>query len=235
MEEYERHFLPLFEAILMSIAPFTCFIKVALPHQLTKWDDYWLQIHGYWMTLAKKINSPGHFQLPLDLVVVRGGESETNIQNSLFIETSQESGSHRLYISSTSRIETIQLFQALNVGFNFFKSSFQAGKRQERTECEYHVSSGFMNLSKGKRKLVLTREGLIVSDSKQYPLSTIISMSGKQNDQACGTKLVVTIKGPDDSLQQKEFAVISPTEMMRMCSSFLMHAKALAAERRATR
>lgn len=216
----------------MSIAPFTYYIKVALPNQLTKWEDYWLQIHGYWMTLAKKIGSPGYFQLPLDLVSVRSGEAEINIQNSLFIETSQESGSHKLYISSTSRIETIQLFQALNAGFKFFKNSLEAGKGQERTECEYQVSSGFMNLSKGKRKLVLTLEGLIASDSKHYPLPTIISMSGKHNDQSCGTKLIVTVKGPDDALQQKEFSGVSPTEMMRMCSSFLMHAKALAAERK---
>jgi hypothetical protein len=211
----------------MAIAPFTCYIKVALPPQLTKWEDYWLQVHGFWLIISKKLGAPGYFVIPLDLVQLQSGETETNIQNSLYIETSPESGAHKLYISSTSRIEIIELFKALNTGWSFFRSNFQAGKGQEDTECEYRVASGFMNLSHERRRLALTRDRLIVGDSKVYPIHTILAMTGKQGDPNCTTRLLITVQTPEGP-QQKEFSEIAPQDMKRMYWSYLMHIKALA-------
>jgi hypothetical protein len=218
----------------MSGNSFNCFIRVAIPPQTTKWEDYWLQITEFWLVISKKLGAPGHFVLPLDLTRLESGETDTNIQNSIFIETSPESGGHKLYIASTSRIEIILLFQALTAGWNFFKTAYQARRPIDVAECDYQVSSGFMNLSKEKKRLILNQETLIVGDSKQYPLASIFSMTSKQGDPSCSTKLIINVQTPDGN-QQKEFAGLNPNDMRKMYASFLMHAKALADQRRAAK
>jgi hypothetical protein len=118
----------------------------------------------------------------------------------------------------------------LDLGWTFFKSNFESGRFRENTECEYSVSTGFMNLTRERRKLILRGDQLIVSDSKQYPLHSIISMTPKQGDQNCSTKLTITVQ-TQDGTQQKEFSGLVVNEMMRLYSSFLMQAKALAEQR----
>jgi hypothetical protein len=208
----------------MPLVPFTCFLKVALPHQLTKWEDYWLQIQGFWLTLSKKINSPGHFFLPLDISHIDSAESETNNQNSIYFETSPESGCHRLYLSSMSRLEMIETFKAINAGASLFKSVYDSYTEIGNIECEYQVSSGFMNLTRERRKLVLSADRLMASDSKQFPLAKISSVCGKQGDPNCSSKLVVTVTGPD-GITQKEFAGMAVQDLKKMCWAFLMRAK----------
>jgi hypothetical protein len=212
--------------------PFTCYVRV-LPHQSSKWDDYWLQIYGFWLVISKKLGSPANFILLLDLVTLRSGEAETNLQHSVFLETSPESGGHKLFLSVTGRIEIIQLFQFLEVGWTVFKSDFDSGKFREDTECEYQAAAGFMSFSKERRRLTLRGGNLLVNDSKSYPLHSIISMTPKQGGQDCGTKLIVTIQ-TQDGTQQKEFSGLLPKEMMKMYTSFLMQAKSLAERRSLT-
>jgi hypothetical protein len=179
----------LFSAFPMTTIPFTCFVKVAFPHQGTKSEDYWLQVYDCWMIISKKLGAPGHFIIPLDLQPICSGEKEDGgFQNSLFIETSQKSGGHKLYLVSTNRIETIQLFRAINAGWTVFKDSIQGRTFPAETVCEYDVPSRFMSFSRDKRRLALTADRLTVGDSKSYTLDSIVSMSAKQNDQACSSQ-----------------------------------------------
>lgn len=207
----------------MSISPFTCYIKVAMPGQITKWEGYWLQIHGFWLIITKKIGQHCHFLVPLDLVKLVTGERETGVPNSLLLETSPASGAHKFYISSTSRIETILLFQALNVGCNVLKNVFQAGKLQEDAECDYQQSTRF---SKQTGKLVLTKHNLVVGSKEVIPIEEIISMSAKQNDQNCHNRLVVVTK-VGGTIKTNEYHVTQPMALMKITSSFLMHVKAI--------
>jgi hypothetical protein len=209
--------------------PFTSYVRV-LSDQASKWDDYWVQVYDFWLVISKKLSGPGHFILLLDLVALRSGEPETHIQNCIYLETSLESGGHKLYLSTISRIDIIQLYQVLDLGWTFFKSTFESGKFGEDAMCEYLVATGFMNLSRERRKLTSRGDSLIVDDSKRYPLHSIISMTPRQGDQNCGTKLLVTIQ-THDGTQQKEFSGLVTTEMMRMYSSLLMQVKALAGGR----
>jgi hypothetical protein len=205
----------------MTAPPFTSLVKLALPPQLTKWGDHWLQISGYWMTLSKELGAAGHILVPLDVQELRSAQPDTHIQNSLFIETSKESGSHRLCLSPRPSNCSRQSRRA---------PAAQGGDVPERTECEYRVSSGFMNLVKERRRLVLTRDKLAVTDAKQFPIASIVSMSPKQGDQACATRLVVAIRGADDVVQLKEFVGVTTTELRDICAAFLLRAKAIAAD-----
>lgn len=189
-----------------------------------KWDDFWLQIHGFWLIITKKIGQHCHFLVPLDLVNLVTGETETGVANSLILETSAASGSHKFYISSTSRIETILLFQALNVGCNVLKNVFQAGKLQEDAECEYQQSTRF---SKQTGKIVLTKHEFIIGNKERVPLASIVSMSAKQNDQNCHNRLIIVTRN-GESTKTSEYHISQPMALMKITSSFLMHVKALA-------
>jgi hypothetical protein len=122
------------------------------------------------------------------------------------------------------------LFQAITTGAGLFRAAAQAGDVPERTECEYQVSSGFMNLVKERRRLVLTRDRLAVTDAKQFPIATILSMSPKQGDQSCAARLTVAIKGADDIVQFKEFVGVATAELKAICAAFLLCAKRIPAE-----
>jgi hypothetical protein len=208
----------------MSIAPFSCYIRVAIPPQLQKWENFWLQISGYWLYLSKKFNGSVNVSLLLDLVKLSSGHEDTNIQNSLFLESSVPTGSHKLYLSSLCRIEIIQVFQAITVGCGYLNSVFLAEKFREPAECSY-TSGGLLKMSKHSKKLILTGKDFIVSGQKQYPISSIISVSPKQNDQNCQSKLIVTIQTADAGPQQKEFSGLHSQELTKMCITFLMRAK----------
>ena len=212
---------------MSSFVPFTCYIKVSLPPQVNKWEDFWLQIHGYWLIISKKIGEHAHFLLPLDLQQLASGEPDTGVQNCILLEVSKYCGSHKIYISSTSRIEIILLFQALNVGYNVLKNLFQGGKLQEDVECDYKASSGFMNLSRHTGKILLTRDELSIGGKEKYPISSIVSMSAKQNDVNCHHRLVLVIEN-EGVRKHRELHVTSiPVNLMRMTGAFLMRKKAL--------
>jgi hypothetical protein len=210
----------------MSFSPFTCYAKVALPQQLPKWENYWLQIRGCWLEIYKKVSMAAHFSILLDLASLTSGHEATNLQNSLFIESSVPTGSLKLYISSTSRCEIIHLFNALTKGWTHWKDISQGDKFKGDFECNSNPPSGFMKLSKKSQKFALTRDAFIV-DQKEYPITTIVSMSPKQNDPNSASKLIVTVQA-EGGIQQREFAGLISSDTQKICTGFLIRLRDLA-------
>lgn len=206
-----------------SIAPFTCFVKVSQPGQ-NKWEEFWLQVQGFLVFLAKKIGQPCHFMVPLDLVDLRSGETETGNQNTLYMESSTESGGIKLLLASTSRVEIILLYRALFVGCGLLKTIFEDGHLREEKTIDFISTSRF---SKNAGRLTLTGSELTIargSEAEQIPMTSIISMSGRQNDQNCQNRLVLVYHGPEEVVR-KEFSVAQSIDLWKIVGSFLMHRK----------
>ena len=182
---------------------FQCFVKVAAGAQ-SKFEDYWLQISGIWLTISKKVGQQAFFLLPLDLAHLGSGEETTRIPNSIMLKTSQITGSHEIYIASSSRIEIILLFQALQTGWDQMKNL--PWKEKQEVACDYHVSHGLLGRSKQGGQLVLTPQELRIGDKEAYPIHELVSLSFKQNDPNCKSRLVLTVN-TSDGKKQREFHV----------------------------
>jgi hypothetical protein len=208
-----------------AMRPFTCYVRTSLAHPPPKWDDFWLQIQGFWLVLSKKVGAPPHFLLPLDTLNLTSAETDTAFTNSLLLELSPKSGGHRLYFSAPSRIEIIKLYDALKSGSNEFTRSRNEGSVGGDFECDFQATSGFMNLSKRTEKLRFTGSGLTIGDMKQFPLESIVSLSAKQNDPNCQSKLVVSYLEADGSTHQRELSGISPPELKQMYALFVIGVK----------
>jgi hypothetical protein len=206
-------------------AVFTCFTRASLSHQPSKWEDFWLQIDTFWLVLSKKVGTPPHFLLPLDIANVTPAETDTGLPNSLCLELSPKSGGHKLYFSSPSRIEVIKLYDALKAGSAEFIRYHQEGRSRGDFECEFQSSSGFMNLSKRTEKLKLTSTTVTIGENKQCPLESVVSLSAKQNDPNCQSKLVISYLDPDGSAHQKELFGIIPAELKQVYALFVMSVK----------
>lgn len=203
---------------------FTCFVKVGIAGSPNKPEDLWLNIFGGWLTISKKVGQQVMFLLPLDLVCVQSGEEVTKLPNSLLLKTSPSTGSHELWIVSTSRIEIILLYQALNAGWDHLRNTLRAKNWTNDIECEYQISHGRLSFSKQTGKLVLSQTALRISDKESLPIHDIISMSFKQGDPNCNTRLIIVTRG---ATKQREFQVAEMKAMKLILGFWRLQASAM--------
>ncbi|OHT00154.1 hypothetical protein TRFO_33223 [Tritrichomonas foetus] len=201
---------------------FKCFVQISLPPSPTKFESYWLKIDGLWFSLSKKFDKQPQFLFPLQIQSLESAEKETQKLNSLFLETSEFSGNHKIYITSTNRLEIIQIYQALQNAqkrFNLDMADHNQ-KREPNFDIEYEVSSGFMNMNKQKSVMHVTPQSITFPDNKLVSMRDVVSISAKQNDNNCQHKLHITLReeGGDG---MKEFTIPEKAKLEKLITYVL--------------
>ena len=104
---------------------YLCFGKVALAASKILWEEFWIQINGFWIEIMKKVGQPDHFLIPLDLVRLESAYEVTELPNSIYLETSELTGSIKLYLYTINRFDCIQLYQKIQDGQKLLSTALQ--------------------------------------------------------------------------------------------------------------
>ena len=229
---------------------FKAFVQIAFPPSPTKLENYWLHIDEFWFSLSKKFDKPPIYLFPIQIVNLQSAGQETQKQNSLFLETSELSGSHRIYIVSTNRVEIIQIYLALQNAqkiFNIQMSEYEQNPTSSiDIECE--VTSGFINRTKQKQILRINAQSISIptdSDSNvsndpnmqsqqqvnslSFKMRDVALITSKQNDVNCSHRAIITFRegglSTDHSQQSndvvKEFTIPDVAQLKKLISYVL--------------
>lgn len=202
---------------------YICYGKVAVAGQSLRWDDFWIQVRGFWLEISKKIGNPCYFVIPLDLASLTGGFQETNVQNSIALLTSPVTGSHKIYLQTTNRNDIIQLYHAIQNGRTALMYALQNNKLIQKTEFECETVAAFFNIGKSKLKLHASIKGFEFTGNKastKYPINKIHAVFAKMNDSSADTRLCLTVD-ENGSTSTKEFNCISHQNLVYALSCFL--------------
>ena len=204
---------------------FLCYGKIAISNPSLKWDDYWITVRDYWVEISKKVGQPVQFCIPLDLITLSSGFEQTGLQNSIFIETSNLIGSFSFFISTTNRLDIIQLFQSLEKGRKILNDAIS--KRQIEKITRFDIeSSGFLGMRKEKFQFEINPQGIDINGSKKshFDLEFVLSVTAKQNDSNCHTKLILIIEEGGNNIQ-KEFNCLDHSSLLNAISCFIFNKK----------
>lgn len=205
---------------------YLCYGKVAVAAPVLKWDDYWIKVNGFWIEIAKKVGQPDVFCIILDAVTVKGAYEETGIQNSLFIETSNYTGSFKFYLSSTNRLDIIQLHQAIQNGQRILSDALKRRQIERMCRCEMETVAGFFGIGKEKLQLNMSMQGIDISGGKSQPqhydFTQVITVTPKQNDNNCHTRLTLVID-EGGTKSTKEYNCAEHSQVMNAVSCYLMN------------
>lgn len=207
---------------------FMIFAKVAIPSTSLKWDDFWVQVSDYWLEISKKAGQPSFFTIPLDIKEIRSAFQQTGIQNSLEIQTTVHSGSIKLFISSSNRLDIINLYNSINAGRQRYLNAFNAFQKkssEQSIQLNLEGVSGFLSFGKTNYQMTMNSKILEIKGPKlnlAYPLNNIISMFAKQNDSSCSTRLCICL---DDGTNNttKEFVCNDHSHLLKAISVFLFN------------
>jgi len=204
---------------------YLCVGKVALPGSVLRWDDYWIQVRDFWVEISKKVGQPNSFCIALDLATLEGSFSKTGIQNSIYLETTPYTGSFGIYISTTNRLDIIQLFQSIKKGQKILSDAIS--RRQIEKSCRFDVetASGFLGLGKERLVFQMTPNSLDINGQKgsalHYELPQILHITPKQNDQNCHTRISIALK----ENEVKEFNCLEHSAMLNAVSCFIYNTR----------
>lgn len=200
--------------------------KVAVANPNLKWDDFWIQIKGYWLEISKKLGQSCYFIIPLDLQSITAAFQETNVQNSIAIVTSQLTGSNKIFLQSTNRYDIIQMYHALQYGQNLMRSAIQKSQIPKTTEFDCETITSFFNIGKSKLKLTASPRGLEFTGNKNttlYEYDKIHSVFAKLNDSSAETRLCISID-ENGSAVTKEFNCLTRQNLINAISCCMMNA-----------
>ena len=205
---------------------FIVYGKIAVPGQNLKWDENWILVRGYWLEISKKNFLPPIYSIPLDLLVFKSGFHETTVQNSIKIVTTINTGNVKLFLSTTNRLDIINLYKAIKTGSEKLRTHIEQKFFMNSIHFVVEMSSGFLSLIKTKADLNITSEALEVTPEKGakqiFSIDSIVSMSAHQNTDTCGTHLVVVIDD-DINFSTKEFIVSDHNNLINAISCFLFN------------
>lgn len=200
--------------------------KVAAANPTLKWDDFWIQIKGYWLEVSKKLGQSCYFIIPLDLQSITAAFQETNVQNSIAIVTSQLTGSNKIFLQSTNRYDIIQMYHALQYGQNLMRAAIQKGQIPKTTEFDCETITSFFNIGKSKLKLTASPRGLEFTGNKTttlYEYDKIHSVYAKLNDSSADTRLCINVD-ENGSAVTKEFNCLNRQNLVNVINCFMMNA-----------
>ncbi|KAK8891152.1 hypothetical protein M9Y10_028358 [Tritrichomonas musculus] len=199
--------------------------KVAVANPTLKWDDFWIQIKGYWLEISKKLGQACSFIIPLDLQSITAAFQETNVQNSIAIVTSQMTGSNKIYLQSTNRYDIIQMYHALQYGQSLMQTAFQKAQIPQTTEFDCETITSFFNIGKSKLRLIASPRGLEFTGNKTstlYEYDKIHSVYAKLNDASADTRLCINVD-ENGSVVTKEFNCLSRQNLINAISCFMIN------------
>jgi hypothetical protein len=204
---------------------FLCFGKVALAQPTLKWEDFWIDVQGYWLTIGKKVDQPCSFLIPLDLTNISAGYQDTRIQNSLCLTTSAITGSLKLYIQSPNRFDILQLYQALKTGQLFLKETITSGSIPH--ECSFDATTVGILLGLGKAAVTFTQtaEAITFTGAKAPPrieFGQILSMHAKINDSGAHTRLCIDVSGGGQTAT-KEYDCLNSDNLKSAIACFIFN------------
>lgn len=230
---------------------FKAYVQIAFPPSPTKLENYWLQIDEFWLSLSKKFDKPPTYLFPIQIESLQSAGQETQKQNSLSLETSDLSGSHKIYIVSTNRVEIIQIYLALQNAqkiYNIQMSEYEQNVPSSiDIECE--ITSGFINRTRQKQILRINSQSISIptdTDSNNSPsdpnsamqqsavsssfkIRDVVSITTKQNDVNCSHRVSITFReggASGDRSQQsndvsKEFTIPDVAQLKKFVSYIL--------------
>ena len=211
---------------------FKAYVQIAFPPSPTKLENYWLQIDEFWLSLSKKFDKPPIYLFPVQIDSPQLAGQEAQKENSLSLGTSDLSGSHKIYIVSTNRVEIIQIYLAIQNAQNIFAVQMSEHEQNPASsidiECE--ITSGFINRTKQKQILRINPQSISIptdsdlndpnsqsqpqANSLSFKMRDVILITSKQNDTNCSHRVVITFRegGFTDHSQQsndvlKEFTI----------------------------
>lgn len=205
---------------------YLCYGKVAVANQKLNWDDFWIRVNGFWIEITKKVGQPDYYLIPLDLAKCDGAFNETGIQNSIYLETTPLTNSFKVFISTTNRLDILQLFQAIKTGQKIIANALQKRQIERMVRHEVETISGFLGLVKEKLTFNMGPQGLDLSGGKSapqhYDWDKVVSVYAKQNDQNCHTRLYVSVE-ENDQTTTKEYNCQEHSSVMNSIACFLMN------------
>ncbi|OHT12639.1 hypothetical protein TRFO_17455 [Tritrichomonas foetus] len=204
---------------------YICYGKVATANPTLKWDDFWIQVRGFWLEISKKVGQPCYFLIPLDLASLSAGFLETNVQNSISLVTSPKTGSTKIFLQSTNRFDVIQLYHAIQTGQGLLKTALQKSQITKAVEFDCETVSSFFNLGKTKLKLVGSQKGFEFTSNKNsslYEMDKIHSLFAKVNDNSADTRLCINVE-ENGSTVTKEFNCMNHQNLLNAISCFLIN------------
>ena len=210
------------------IKNFMIFGKVAIPSTTLKWEEFWIQVTDYWLEISKKVGQPSFFTIPLDIEEIKSAFQQTGIQNSIEIETTKHAGSIKLFISSTNRLDIINLYNSINVGRQNYINAFsfhQKNPSEQSIQLDLEGVSGFLSFGKTNYQMSINSKLIEIQGPKvnlAYPLNNIISMSAKQNDSSCSTRLCISLDD-GNNITTKEFVCNNHVLLLKVISVFLFN------------
>jgi hypothetical protein len=216
----------------MSDHGFICFAKVAISSQNPKWEDFWLQVRGFWLEITEKIGQPCSFFLPLDLVNLSGGFQETSIQNSISISLAPRAGGFHLFLQSPNRCDVIHLFNALEAGRARLAKALDTADIPRAYECDVETVSAFFGIGKSKLHLCENSAAFELAGAKggqRYAFEDVQSVHARLNHASSHARVVLNVK-ENGSLVAKEYNCIEHEHLMNIIQCFLMNSFAWARE-----
>ena len=166
-----------------------------------------------------------YFIIPLDLGLAEGAFKDTGIQNSIVLETTALTGSFKIYISTTNRLDILQLFQAIQTGQKIIAQALKRRQIERMVSHDIETFSGFLGIGKEKLSFRMTNQGVDITGGKStlhYDLSKITSVSAKQNDQNYHNRIVLTVEENGHNIT-KEYNCPEHSAVLNTISCFLMN------------
>lgn len=228
---------------------FKAYVQISFPPYPAKLENYWLHIDEFWLSLSKKFDKPPIYLFPIQFVNLISAGQETQKQNSLLLETSELSGSHKIYIVSTNRVEIIQIYLALQNAQKIFNIQMSDHEQNPvpSIDIECEVTSGFINRTKQKQILRINPQSISIpsdsdlntsndpnspaqpqANSLSFKMRDVILITSKQNDVNCSHRAVITFHegGFTDYSQQsndvlKEFTIPDVAQLKKFISYVL--------------
>jgi hypothetical protein len=216
----------------MSDHGFICFAKVAVASQNPKWEDFWLQVRGFWLEAAEKIGQPCSFLLPLDLVSLGGGFQETSIQNSISLSLAPRAGGFHLFVQSPNRCDIVHLFNALEAGRARLGEALEGGALPRACECDVETVSGFFGIGKSRLHLAASPAALEFAGAKgaqRFAFEDVQSVHARLNHASAHARLVVNVK-EGGGVAAREYSCAEREHLVAVVECFLMNSFAWARE-----
>jgi hypothetical protein len=204
---------------------YLCFGKVAVLQANLKWEDFWIQVHDYWLTIGKNVDSSPSFLLPLDLTNLTGGFQETRIQNSIYIATTAITGSVKLYLQSSNRYDILQLFQALKNGQSILKEAI--ARKAIPRQCSFEAKTLGILFGLGRSVFTFkeTPDSIEFAGDKvptRIAFIDIRAMHAKVNDSGSPSHLIIEVS-ENGQASSKACDCVQPNNLKSAIACFLMN------------